>query len=269
MKTHLPICVGFFITTACLAAPVQRIENFSTIRGKTYRDVSIVQVDPDGISFTHANGAGRVLFADLPSDTRSRLGYDPRKAEAFAKEQAEKRQKEREAAVRRQQEFAQQMAVAAEARQLAVFQQQLIAMMALLGYDVGYGYSYPVAVPAVGLGGGLTQTHLWPSVAPDIRGIPYLRDGRRGHSTLSGPLLEKAKINELKPRSAHEVRSFCNPAPGIRVMPLGSHGVILPTRLSRGVPALNASPIPNRPAAAVAPAPRMGGASIPAGGGRR
>lgn len=81
---------AFAVFTAAAAA-----DTITTLRGKTFRDCKIAQVHPDGISFTHRNGAAKILFTDLPSALRSKYGYDPKKADAYSKKIVEAR-KERE-----------------------------------------------------------------------------------------------------------------------------------------------------------------------------
>ena len=84
--------------TAMLPATVMAtIDRITTIRGKSYRQCEIVRVHPDGVSFTHANGAAKILFTDLPESWRKRLGYSPAKAEAYEKELAEKRERQAQA----------------------------------------------------------------------------------------------------------------------------------------------------------------------------
>lgn len=72
------------IAASLQAAPLEKI---ITLTGKTYRQCEIVRVYPDGVSFTHANGAAKVLFTDLSQELRQRLGYDPAKAAVYQREQ--------------------------------------------------------------------------------------------------------------------------------------------------------------------------------------
>lgn len=61
-----------------------------TIAGKTYQNVVVGQVEADCVHITYANGIGRVMIADMPTDLQKRFGYDSTKAEAAerAKENA-------------------------------------------------------------------------------------------------------------------------------------------------------------------------------------
>ncbi len=99
----------FFLSGALACAGVPEI---TTLTGKTYRDCEIVRVHPDGVSFTHATGAAKVLFEDLPAEWRARLGYDPVKAEAWKREQEEKRKLAEEARRKREAELSQALALA-------------------------------------------------------------------------------------------------------------------------------------------------------------
>jgi len=91
-------CTSFalilLVAASLQAAPLEEI---TTLTGKTYRQCEIVKVYPDGVSFTHADGAAKVLFTDLSQEWRERLGYDPAKAVAYELEQAERREKQAEA----------------------------------------------------------------------------------------------------------------------------------------------------------------------------
>lgn len=89
MKAFTLLCLAFLAAAPLHAETVAKI---STLTGRTYRDCKIVNVHPDGVSFTHANGAAKVLFMDLSPEWRTRLGYDPVKAAAYQQEQEQRRQ---------------------------------------------------------------------------------------------------------------------------------------------------------------------------------
>ncbi len=98
----------------CFATAV-RAGTITTLRGKTYRDCHIAQIHPDGISFTHREGAAKILFTDLPRATRDQYGYDPKKASAYSKKIAE----QRKVAEKNRQERDARMAEAISAAQFA------------------------------------------------------------------------------------------------------------------------------------------------------
>ncbi|MBB5036515.1 hypothetical protein [Prosthecobacter dejongeii] len=122
MKTFAPLLI---VLIAVASAQAETLEKISTLRGKTYRQCEIVKVHPDGVSFTHANGAAKILFTDLSQEWRTRLGYDPAKAKAYQRDQEERRLAQ--AALRRQQE---------EARGEALLMAQQIELARLRGIEV-------------------------------------------------------------------------------------------------------------------------------------
>ena len=54
-----------------------------TLEGRAFHDVTIVGIDPNGILFKHANGAGKVRFEELSPEIRNHFGYDPEAAAVF------------------------------------------------------------------------------------------------------------------------------------------------------------------------------------------
>lgn len=72
-------------------------KNYGTITtrsGKSFYDCTIVRVHPDGVSFTHRNGAAKIAFKELPASMQRELRYDPQAAAAYQREQAELRKEE-------------------------------------------------------------------------------------------------------------------------------------------------------------------------------
>ncbi len=63
--------VGF--TTVALA------EDITTLDGKTYRNVLISNIEPDGVNFMHSAGAAKVLFSNLAEPVAKRYGYDAKR----------------------------------------------------------------------------------------------------------------------------------------------------------------------------------------------
>jgi hypothetical protein len=95
-------------------------DDFETLRGKEYKDVTVSRVEPDGIVLTTKAGISKVYFTELPKDVQERFGYNPQKAGAYSAEQAANY-----SAYQKQQEQTQpqQDAVAAQ-KKAAVAQQQ-------------------------------------------------------------------------------------------------------------------------------------------------
>ena len=79
------------IVLSCLAIGFARAEDLVTTDGKIFKDVTITKVEPDGLSITHQSGSAKVPFAKLPEEVQRKHGYDPAKADAFAKAQNQRR----------------------------------------------------------------------------------------------------------------------------------------------------------------------------------
>lgn len=148
-------------------------DTITTARGKTYRDCRIKKVEPDGISFTHQDGAAKILFTDLPSAMRAKYGYDRKKADAYAKKVAEQRKE----AEKRRQDYLRREAEAIEAAQFinamrTVQAQNNLILAQTQGYSTGYG---PIAGFYNGnagwYGGG------GPITGPVLNGRPYRPTG--------------------------------------------------------------------------------------------
>ena len=105
------------------AGSALRAEDVTTLSGTTYRDVRMVRVDPDGVTWEHATGMCKVDFNDLPEAVRRAYRYDAKQAAAYRDAQARARQQfaaqmqqtRHEAEERQVQQFKQQTTSAAEA----------------------------------------------------------------------------------------------------------------------------------------------------------
>jgi len=153
MKIKLALVLSILATAPSFADVGDGSNSITTLSGRTYRGVAIAEVKPDGVFFRHSNGAGKVLFSDLPSDVRQSLGYDAKKAESYEKEIAARRERERLASIERDKEIAkaQASASAASAAQARLIQAQYIAAADQQSANYGYGMSYPIVW---GYGGG-------------------------------------------------------------------------------------------------------------------
>ena len=96
---------AFFLLALGLVSDTQaaeeKIPELKTVSGKIFRDVRITKVTPIEISIMHESGATRISMGDLPNALRIKLGYDPVKAEAYAKAQADDKQQAVDAAKKR------------------------------------------------------------------------------------------------------------------------------------------------------------------------
>lgn len=128
MKALAPLLLILLAVSPLSAAGIEKI---TTLRGKTYRQCEIVKVHPDGVSFTHANGAAKILFTDLSKEWRARLGYDADKAEAYQRELEQRRlaQEDQRRKLDEQQTAALQMAQQIELARLRGIEAQARAAM--------------------------------------------------------------------------------------------------------------------------------------------
>ncbi len=117
-----------------LASAVPAAEPFTlrTLEGHLFHECVVVRVHPDSLSFRHANGAARVDFAQLDADLRTRLGYDPVKAEAYRRQRAAQAAGEQARRQRLDQERSEALAAAqqAEAERLRVETERASAVLA-------------------------------------------------------------------------------------------------------------------------------------------
>jgi hypothetical protein len=85
-------------------------DDFKTLTGKEYKDVTVSRVEPDGIVLTGKAGISKVYFTELPRDVQERFGYDPQKAGNYSAQQSagvEQVRKQQEEASRQQAEASQ------------------------------------------------------------------------------------------------------------------------------------------------------------------
>lgn len=106
------------------AAP-KNYGTITTLEGKSFYECRVMRVYPDGVSFTHRDGAAKIAFKELPANLRSEFRYDPKAEALYQKEQAALRKAEQER--RKQQEIVMQeqlmQAQMAEASYLATASQ--------------------------------------------------------------------------------------------------------------------------------------------------
>ncbi|MGD9612347.1 MAG: hypothetical protein AB7V22_05525 [Kiritimatiellia bacterium] len=77
-------------------------DDFITVDGQIFRNVEVLQTEPDGLTFRHAGGVTKRRFVSLPADVRERYGYDPEASKKYLRNQADdKKRAEEEEAVRR------------------------------------------------------------------------------------------------------------------------------------------------------------------------
>jgi hypothetical protein len=80
-------------------------EDFKTLDGKEYKNVTVSKREPDGITLTSSSGISKVYFTELPKEVQERFNYKPKEGAAYSAEQkkeAEERQKRQEDAKSKQ-----------------------------------------------------------------------------------------------------------------------------------------------------------------------
>jgi hypothetical protein len=68
---------------AALFASIALADDFKTIDGKEYKDVTVSCVEPDGIVLKSKSGISKVYFVELPKEVQERFHYEPAKAAEF------------------------------------------------------------------------------------------------------------------------------------------------------------------------------------------
>jgi len=88
--------------------PVALSDDFKTLAGKEYKEVTVNRVEPDGIVLTSKAGISKVYFTELPKDVQERFGYDSQKSGDYSAQQGAEFEQ-----VRKQQEEASRQKVQA------------------------------------------------------------------------------------------------------------------------------------------------------------
>ena len=76
----LLLYVALFLSGLALA----RAEDWKTIDGKQYPDVTVQKVEPDAVTILYRDGGALIPLAILPDDLQKRFHYDPAAARAAA-----------------------------------------------------------------------------------------------------------------------------------------------------------------------------------------
>ena len=87
-------------------------DDFKTLAGKEYKDVTVNRVEPDGIVLTSKAGISKVYFTELPKDVQERFGYDSQKSGDYSAQQGAEFEQ-----VRKQQEDASRQKVQASQKE--------------------------------------------------------------------------------------------------------------------------------------------------------
>src|SRR5438128_8909142 len=71
----------FLILIVCFAS-IALADDFKTIDGKEYKNVTVKRVEPDGLVLATSSGISKVYFTELPKEVQQRFNYDAEKAAA-------------------------------------------------------------------------------------------------------------------------------------------------------------------------------------------
>ena len=70
-------CAATLAILTFLSATLALAEDFTTVRGKSYKDAIIIRVEGDGIVLKTKTGISKVYFVELPPDVQQRFRPAP------------------------------------------------------------------------------------------------------------------------------------------------------------------------------------------------
>ena len=113
---------------AALSASLALADDFKTIDGKEYKNVTVSRVEPDGIVLKSKSGILKVYFTELPKEVQERFHYDAQQAAQYTAQTIEEnklsRQQEAEEAQKRAEQAAAQLAMRRQQQQAEIERQQ-------------------------------------------------------------------------------------------------------------------------------------------------
>jgi hypothetical protein len=74
------------VILATLFVSLALAEDFKTVSGKEYKNVTVSHVEPDGLVLKTKSSIVKVYFAELPKEVQERFHYDPVSAAQFTSE---------------------------------------------------------------------------------------------------------------------------------------------------------------------------------------
>ena len=74
VMSDTPRSVAICVVVVCLAS-VALADDFKTIQGKEYKNVTVTRVESDGIVLESKSGISKVYFVELPKDVQERFHY--------------------------------------------------------------------------------------------------------------------------------------------------------------------------------------------------
>src|ERR1700745_2664797 len=69
-------------------ATVALADDFKTVQGKEYKNVTVNRVEPDGLVLKSKSGISKVYFVELPKEVQERFHYNSAVASAYSVRQA-------------------------------------------------------------------------------------------------------------------------------------------------------------------------------------
>jgi hypothetical protein len=102
-----------------LSATFARADDFKTIDGREYKDVTVSRVESDGVVLKSKSGISKVYFTELPKEIQGRFHYDAGKPAAYSANQdtvPETRRKQQEEEQRQRVEAIEKTLVRREAK---------------------------------------------------------------------------------------------------------------------------------------------------------
>jgi hypothetical protein len=81
-------CATTLAILAFLSVTLALAEDFKTVRGKEYKDATIIRVEADGIVLKSKTGISKVYFFELPKDVQERFHPTPAKTTATQRQLA-------------------------------------------------------------------------------------------------------------------------------------------------------------------------------------
>jgi thioredoxin 1 len=75
------------VLISCFASAVVA-DDFKTIQGKEYKNVTVSRIESDGIVLRTKSGISKVYFVELPKEVQDRFHYNPAIASAYSAQQA-------------------------------------------------------------------------------------------------------------------------------------------------------------------------------------
>ncbi len=80
-------CSKVFVLIVCVASAALA-EDFKTVQGKEYKNVTVSRIEPDGIVLRTKSGISKLYFVELPKEVQERFHYNAAIAAAYSAQQS-------------------------------------------------------------------------------------------------------------------------------------------------------------------------------------